>query len=933
MAGYADRPEGSWASVVSEPPPLPLHERGTALAAIDELIAAAEGGSGGALFLIGDPGLGKSALVDRARATVGGDTRVLLARGTPAERDLAFAYSEQITGALPAPDSTAEALPSDPHERRASFHDLARGQIRSWTEGGPLIVLLDDLHWADPDSIGLIAFLVRRLASLPVAMIATLRPWPPEALGTVQELVADGGVTAHWLAPLRRESSDRLFAELIGREPTPEMAERSWQLSAGNPLLIGEAARAAREDDLPPGGARMRRPLLLSHLAGLSAPAVACAQAAAVVGGRARLGLLEAVAAVPEEEFVAGLDALVQAGVVHVAEDGRIELVHDLVGSAIYEDIAPAHRARLHRRAFDYHVGREDAAQAGPHAMPAGLTGDASAIDILLRAGRLAIAAGAVETGLAHISGAVELGSPEPDDELLLEYGDALFLTGRSARALEVFERLSRRPLGGERRTVALMKLARARAFNGAFGEAMRTYEDLLADGEALGDMALSVVLERAHVVWERDGPGPALESLGRDVAGVGAVDALPGGELLATTEWYFKLQTGDRAGLAALEHMAQTAQTQIAAPEGGDVQSMSVISHVVPIFAMSDRFADALELIEYGCSRTWAAGTPRAAIPLRISRLGILLSQGRLAEVLGEADDIEDELELDHLTGPHVTLCRAQALVALGRTTEAAALCAPLERDSAGHSWYARLNLASVRGQRLLVEGRAIEAVAAYREVEGQVERIGLGEPCTPRWAAGAIEAGFAAGALDDVERLTGWLERHAGGPSRWPDMIAAGGRAGLAAERGNDAGAEQLYLQALAEPCVTPLERAAIALRYGAWLRRCGQATRARPLLAEAGQVADPCGAAPLVAAANAELRAAGGRRRRAAATEGLTVQEERVAHLAATGATVREIAQTLSVSPRTVETHLSHVYVKLGVHSKQELRRRRTELRLGQ
>jgi DNA-binding CsgD family transcriptional regulator len=125
--------------------------------------------------------------------------------------------------------------------------------------------------------------------------------------------------------------------------------------------------------------------------------------------------------------------------------------------------------------------------------------------------------------------------------------------------------------------------------------------------------------------------------------------------------------------------------------------------------------------------------------------------------------------------------------------------------------------------------------------------------------------------------------------------------------------------------------LDSARVQLRHGAWLRRRKRAVAARPLLAEALQVAEERGAAPLAAQLSAELAASGGRRRRVREDDGLTPQELRVARLAATGATMREIAAVLQISPRTVETHLAHVYLKLGVASKHELRRRADELGL--
>jgi DNA-binding CsgD family transcriptional regulator len=198
--------------------------------------------------------------------------------------------------------------------------------------------------------------------------------------------------------------------------------------------------------------------------------------------------------------------------------------------------------------------------------------------------------------------------------------------------------------------------------------------------------------------------------------------------------------------------------------------------------------------------------------------------------------------------------------------------------------------------------------------------------------WAAGAIEAALAAGELALAAELCDWLEDVAAPlPCRWPRAIALAGRAGLAAAAGDDARAQRHYAEAAAAGSPAVLDSARVQLRHGAWLRRRKRAVAARPLLAEALHVAEERGAAPLAAQLSAELAAAGGRRRRVREDDGLTPQELRVARLAATGATMREIAAVLQISPRTVETHLAHVYLKLGVASKHELRRRAEELGL--
>jgi DNA-binding CsgD family transcriptional regulator len=187
-------------------------------------------------------------------------------------------------------------------------------------------------------------------------------------------------------------------------------------------------------------------------------------------------------------------------------------------------------------------------------------------------------------------------------------------------------------------------------------------------------------------------------------------------------------------------------------------------------------------------------------------------------------------------------------------------------------------------------------------------------------------VAAYVASDRETDARRVIDWLdERSEQLPCRWPRIAAATGRARLAESVRDHTGAEQFFQQALdlhAE-VELPLERLQTLLEYGKYLRRAGQPARARRMLADALHLAESGGAVWLAAQAQEELRIAGGRRRRQRHEPNqLTPQEERVATLAATGATSRQIADQLYLSTSTIETHLEHIYAKLGIHSRREL-----------
>lgn len=167
-------------------------------------------GRGGALFVIGEAGLGKTAVLEQARRLAGPDFRTGFARGDPMETMLAFGLLNQSMDGLggqglleptPAGESGTDRL-------AAQFFALLR-----WLEGqaGPLLWALDDLHWGDADSLAMISFLCRRVSSLPMAVIGTLRPWPSAAHELAQSLAHSGAAALERLLPLSEPAARALL--------------------------------------------------------------------------------------------------------------------------------------------------------------------------------------------------------------------------------------------------------------------------------------------------------------------------------------------------------------------------------------------------------------------------------------------------------------------------------------------------------------------------------------------------------------------------------------------------------------------------------------------------------------------------------------------------------------------------------------------------
>jgi DNA-binding CsgD family transcriptional regulator len=223
-------------------------------------------------------------------------------------------------------------------------------------------------------------------------------------------------------------------------------------------------------------------------------------------------------------------------------------------------------------------------------------------------------------------------------------------------------------------------------------------------------------------------------------------------------------------------------------------------------------------------------------------------------------------------------------------------------------------------------------QAAGQFLIADEVTRAVGIREPCHLQWQGHAIAAHLAANRTDDAQRVIDWLESCARSlPCRWPRIAATLGRAQLAAREGDLDAADTMFRTAMALHAETelPLHRVEALLAYGAFLRRTGHPTDARPLLADAQLTAVRTGAGRLAETAHSELALAGGRRRGALTDrDELTAAEVRVAELAAAGRSNAEIARQLFLSVNTVETHLKHVYAKLRIRSRRDLMARRTD-----
>jgi DNA-binding CsgD family transcriptional regulator len=903
-----------------------LAEREEALSAIRELIDNAALGGGGALFVLGEAGLGKSTVLEHALDLAAGRMVVTVGRADVAEAALPFGLLGQALEPLLGPDVLAPTGDNNQaHERAANRLHAVLHRFRE-TAVRPVLVALDDAHWADPDSLTLLRLMCRRLAGLPVAVLATARPWPAETARAAEELSSEGLAAVRRLLPLSDHASTSLLTERLGERASPIDIDAAVASCAGNPLLLDHVAtELAAGQALPEraGGASgsWASRLLLSRFVGVGASAEAYLRAASVLGGRFRPEVAADVAQLTAPEAARALEALVAAGLVTDSGDGWATFSHQLVRLAVYDQAAPM-RAHLHETAFRVLLARRaPAAEAAEHAVLARLA-DSLALEIVAQAGREALQRGAPGTARHHLGAVVELAGDEAPPKVLLDLAEALRVTGDNEKASEVCRALlDRANLPGSLYLAGLCELAQAEFRAGRVEEASARIEQAvrLAETEP-PKLAAVVLLDQAHLSILRLGPKAALPLANR----ARTVAAQVGGQVqaLADAVWaQCAYLSGDPTGLEVARAAARQAPGRI--PEVTQWSDPRVL--YAELASWSERFAEAEGLLVGLIAEAEEHRYPMNLFEGQSLLAAVLRRTGRLEEACAVADRLLDSAELMPFSLPLALSEKALCLLDLGRLDEADECCERVKAMTStsgglGRVWttqhFARALLAFRRGQ-------LEEASRVFNQLERSARLVDLNEPCIYPWAAPAIDAHLACGREERAASVIEWLEPRATAlPSWWPKAVLAGGRAALAERAGDLVSADEGFARAvkLHNPA-SLLCRAEALIDQGGFLLRRAEPARARPILAEALELADRCGAAWHAERARVGWRRAGGRAR-ATASGALTPQEHAVAELARAGRTNKQIAAQLYLSVNTVETHLAHVFRKLGITRRWQL-----------
>jgi DNA-binding NarL/FixJ family response regulator len=941
--------------------------RGDDLAVLGRLLEEAAAGATRAALLAGEAGIGKTRLLDELVTAVQRRGGVALVGGCVPMGDQHLPYApiiEALRGAraLGVPDwppstgnpgntgNTGNTVPPSPGGQGRLF-ELFLGLLARLAARGPVLVALEDLHWADRSTVSLLSFLHRHLRDEPVLLVGTYRDDELPAGHPVRRLFAetarDGRVTTLTLRRLRpREVAEHVSA-LLGAPADPDLVDRVYRYSDGNPFFTEVLARAAPDAGLPP----TVTDLVLRQVRGLTGDAQALLRTAAVAGPSVGHWLLAELSGEAEPRIEAALREALDSHVLVPKLDDGYAFRHVLVQQALYADLLPSERRRLHTAAAQaltehpewsaspaaeiaYHW---DAARDRPRAFAA-----------TVRAGLAAVGGYAYAEAYDALRRAVSLWDAVSEPErlagmdraaLLAHTAHVAYLLGDDERAVSFVE-AALATAGPERAAALHERLARYHFAALREGPALRAYQRALEllPAEPPSQLRAMVVagLARLAMLWSR--PDDARRY---------------GAEAIAL---------GKRTGARREEALGRLAVGIVRIKEGDCDGGLAQLRRALSVFTeLDDHEHQTIAYVNLGCGL----------------RLAGRLAEAAQTDVDGHA--FTRRVGLERQYGGMLLCNAAETELDRGRWTEASRLLdeagggLPRGRVAAQLTAVAA-RLAAVRGD--LAGARA--ALAQLDELAGPARA----QPCwelalavaraefgcwagEPALAREAVAGGLAAIDGSNEQAQAGQLlalglraeaelaelARQADAPGRVADLLGRVGLlSGMPTQRAYALVCEAEAARALGEPASAhwqlalaaweelerPFEAAYAGLRLaeallGARTAARDHASGARAVLRPALRRAAELGAAPLVEEIEALARlhrfdlsqqpAVAAVPAAACADWSLTAREVEVLRLVAAGQSNREIGRVLFITEKTASVHVSNILRKLSVTTRTE------------
>ncbi|MEO3860273.1 BTAD domain-containing putative transcriptional regulator [Acrocarpospora sp. B8E8] len=826
-----------------------LIERDAETSLIDQALDhAAATRTGHVLIFEGPAGIGKTSVLNHARkraAALGWP--LAAARGTDLEPDYAWACARQL---FPG-HTEVDDVPTTPDGEYRVLSSLYR-RTAGLAADHPLVIVLDDLHWADTPSVRFAAFLAARLDALPVVLVLALRPGH-DRIGHLTSAIAGlPHATTRVLRPLSRDGCAELLAEAIDAEPDPELAGRCHTMSRGNPFLMRELAASGGDArrTLPAGVTRF----VAQQLRHLPPAAVDVARILAVLREAAGSDWLAQIAGISPREAMDALVPLLSSQL--IVADGvpaRFAFDHPLIRTAVYDAIPMALRTDLHLRAAETAGRGQDPITAATHLLkvPPG-AGAPDPVGVLTQAADLSLARGSVTCAVDFLRRALaeDLGDRRPGILARLGMAEALVGTGPAIERLS--EALAREP-DPEARARISHGLASTLWLTSRPREAARVCQTSLDR-----DLGMSADARQAL----------------QGCAAMVAYGTRYGSDLVALIDGYAAEPPGTSIGGLILEaglalHDAHQNRREAAERRGLNVIAGDrLIGHPLaepPLtcawYALLPCDSPALlPSVEAALAHSRRTGSPRGITPSLFYRSEIMYALGRLTEALADARQSWEgcQGEPTGIGEPFIANALLKTLVARGEVEAAAEVLKQVRsRHVAGVTavLYAPGEIAVhlAMGQTR----RAFETVLATRDECGWKPLV---NPLVSDWRAPLVRCLALLGRGEEAREAAGEMLAVA---TAWGTPRAVGRALRFAASV--ESGSRRLDMLAesvrLLDPTQANLEQAKSLHAFGEALLRAGRLADARTRLEAALELAARCGAPPLRNAVAASLRRVGG------------------------------------------------------------------------
>ncbi|OAI40304.1 hypothetical protein AYO39_01630 [Actinobacteria bacterium SCGC AG-212-D09] len=796
-----------------------------------------------------------------------------------------------------------------------------------------LVIVVDDLQWTDAESLRYLDFVARRRDGVPLLMVVAVRQSPGDAYGALVERIV-GAPSAISLAPrpLSAGALGRWIAGGLGCDPDPRFVAACEQATGGVPLLVGELVRTLAAERIQPIAANANRVSEIGErAAGLSVvrrvalladEVSTVARFASVLGDPFELDVVRAAARLSTEEVAWAARELATAGVLR--SDGEEAFAHPVIREAFRAQLTTAELADTHERlARALHDHGASAMAIASQLIEAPPIVEDWTVEALESAGRWALGSGAPDAAIPYLRRALEVATDERVRmELTVALGGAELRSGDPGFQNRLADALKLTRTCPHLHAEAAGDLAQALWYFGATeesiavldraGQAIRPSEPDLAkrlDAQLLTHGQYGSPAVRSLVADEME---RARERLGDP--------ASPGDRAVRAPLAIDAAVTGSAADAVRL------AQEALAADEA--VHDTMMYGAIVAL-AWGDALDEAREAALKALAEAQRLGS-RAGYASAAAVMAIIsLRSGRVldAESYGR-DAFDAALSSSPFVAPCALAPTLLALIERDRISEAESLDPGADLPQSPHNPF-EIMLAYARAEVKLASSEPQAALALYDQAEQRWMASNM-NPHRGPMAPGVIPWGMgrtrALLALGHVDRAAHQSESDLAVSESFdrPRGLGLAQHASGMTMSGETAIARLTQAVGTLESCEAPIEHADALCDLGAAVRRAKRRAEARPHLRRAAQLGAQLGAERIRLRALAELEATGitVNSHDPYGMAALTPSERRVAAMACEGRTNREIAQSLFITKKTVETHLSHIYSKLSIKGRADL-----------